>query len=77
MLLKSSADGLNFFAIVIAELVFDLLQSFAHCLRNEKPREGYRDNTDYRKDYKSRLQTETVEQRREEQTYNKIGNPYE
>ena len=75
--MQRSADRLNFFTIVIAELMFDLFKRFAHRLRNEKSRKGYRNKTDRCKNYKSCLQTETVKQRWEEQPDNKVRYPHE
>ena len=77
MFVQGSSDRLNFFAIVIAELAFDLFKSFAHSFRNEESGKGYRHKTYCREDKERCLQTETVEQCREEKSYNKIGNPHE
>lgn len=70
-------NGLNFFAIVVAELVFDLLKRLAHSFRDAQAGKSYGNESDCRKDYECYLQTEIGEQRREDQADNKVGNPQE
>ena len=71
------SNGLNFFAIVVAELVFDLLKRLAHSFRDAQAGKSYGNESDCRKDYECHLQTEISEQRREDQADNKVGNPQE
>lgn len=68
---------MNLGAIVIAELMFNLLKRFAEGFGDKESCKGYCNKAYNREYYKRRLQSETCEQSREEQADNEIGNPYE